>query len=138
LDWLTADLPPDGVVEEALERDAFEDGFAYHYSQDLGCHFEQLLHQFVVVEFVEGLGGLAEGQEAELGAEDLGDAEVHPLPEQPSSVSRLLLIGKHDFDLFVEVDGLELGMAGHEEVGPVHLQVLGFAGGPVYSQFLEV
>jgi len=66
------------------------------------------------------------------------DAEAHPLPQQSPRVARFLLVAKHDLHLLVEVDGFELGVAGHQEVAPVHPQVLGFAGRPVHSEFLQV
>ncbi len=117
-------MPQDGIVEEALERDPLEDGLADHYAQDFGCHLEQFLHVLVEVELVVSGGGVAERKQVQFWTEDLIDAEVHPLPQQSSRIARLLLVSEHDLDLLVEVDGFELGVAGHEQVAPVHVQVL--------------
>jgi hypothetical protein len=135
---LAAELSKYGVVEEAFEGYSFEDGFAQHDAEYFAGNFEEFLHVLVEVELIIGLFGIAETENVEFRIEYFLDAKVHPFSEQSARVAGVFLFFEDDFDFLVEVDGLELVVAGHEEVVAVDQEVVGLAGGPGDAVFLEV
>lgn len=43
-------------------------------------------------------------------------AEIHPLPNESTSITSLLLVVEHNFYFFVKVYGFKLIFAGHQNV----------------------
>ena len=56
--------------------------------------------------------------------EDLIDAESHPFSEESTRISSVFFVFEADFDLFMEIDGLKLSVAGHEQIGSIYLEVV--------------
>jgi hypothetical protein len=108
----------------ALDGDSLENGLSHDHAEYARCHLEEIHCVFAAVELVESSGSVAKLHEAELGIEDLLDAESHPLAQESASVGSLLLVLEDDLDLFIEVNAFKLVVAGHEDVFLVHFEVV--------------
>lgn len=74
------------------------------------------------MEFIIGGCRIAEGEYAQILAEDLVYAESHPFSEESTCISGVFFVFEADFDFFMEIDGLELSVAGHEQVGSIYFE----------------
>jgi hypothetical protein len=67
----------------------------------------------IAVEFVRRLSGITQLKKAEFAIQNLTDAQIHPFPDEPASVTSFLLFFEDNLDFFIKIYFFELGATRH-------------------------